>query len=252
MTKMDYTMVTALEKNDLISRGNEIVSEIYPEFMMHDEIANVWFHQLYEKFPEYQYWLWDKGKIVGIGNSIPLHWDDNLKNLPEEGWDWAIVKGFKDKEKNIKPNLLCALSITVNPEYQRKGVSSEMTKTMVQIGKKNNLDFLIIPVRPTLKKDYPLIEMDKYILWKRKDAKLFDPWLRVHKKLGGKIIKVCAKAMKISGTISDWEKWTGMKFPGDGEYIIKGALNPVKFIKGKGNYIEPNVWVKHNFRVKNL
>jgi hypothetical protein len=55
--------------------------------------------------------------------------------------------------------------------------------------------------------------------------------------------------MRISGKISDWEGWTGMKFPNSGEYIIPGALNPVNFDKEKdeGLYVEPNVWVVHWF-----
>ena len=249
---MKYKVVTTLARNDLIKKGDEIVAEIYPEFMMHDEIANEWFHQLYDNFPEFQYWLLDGEEIVGIGNSIPLFWNDKLENLPDKGWDWAIVKGFKDKEKNIKPNLLCALSITINPRYQGKGMSTEMIRSMVKIGKKSSLESLIIPVRPTLKKDHSQIEVEKYISWKREDGKLFDPWLRVHEKLGGEIIKVCSKAMTIKDSISDWESWTGLKFPEEGKYIIKGALSPVEFDlkKDVGIYIEPNVWVKHNFGVK--
>ena len=245
---MNYKLVTTNERPDLIRAGDNIVEAVYPEFMLHDAVANKWFFQLYNDFPKFQYWLLDGKEIVGIGNSIPLSWNDELENLPEEGWDWALEKGFKDKQKNLTPNLICALSITINPEYQGKGISKEMIKSMVQIGKKYKHESLIIPVRPTLKKDYPLIPMKKYILWKREDRQLFDPWLRVHEKLGGKIIKVCSKAMKISGTISDWENWTGMKFLESGKYNIPGALKPVEFDikKDKGIYIEPNVWMVHN------
>jgi hypothetical protein len=120
---------------------------------------------------------------------------------------------------------------------------------MVQIGREKKLETLIIPVRPTLKKDYPQTDIKQYITWKREDGQLFDPWLRVHEKLGGEIIEVCSKAMKISGTISNWENWTGMKFPEKGKYIIPGALKPVEFDikKNVGIYIEPNVWVEHKF-----
>jgi hypothetical protein len=53
--------------------------------------------------------------------------------------------------------------------------------------------------------------------------------------------------MRIPGTIADWEKWTGMHFPSSGEYIIPGALTPVKMdIEADlGLYIEPNVWMHH-------
>ncbi len=246
---MNYKFVTTNERRDLIKAGDNIVEAIYPEFMLHDAVANKWFFQLYEKFPEFQYWLLDGEEIVGIGNSIPICWNDELGNLPDEGWDWAIEKGFKDKEKNIKPNLLCALSITINPKYQGKGISTKMIRSMVQIGKKSKLESLIIPVRPTLKKDYPLTDIKQYITWNREDGQLFDPWLRVHEKLGGEIIKVCSKAMDIRGSVQDWKNWTGLDFPESGSYKIDGALKLVEIDleKDEGVYIEPNVWVEHKF-----
>ncbi len=53
--------------------------------------------------------------------------------------------------------------------------------------------------------------------------------------------------MHISGSISDWEKWTGLKFPGSGNYVIDKALVPVSIDieKNIGKYIEPNVWMIH-------
>ena len=244
---MNIKIVTALNRTDLIERGDKIVEAVYPEFMLHDAVANEYFFQLYSAFPEYQYWLLDGEEIVGIGNSIPIYWNDKLENLPDEGWDWALKKGFDDLKTGIEPNLLCALSITINPAFQGKGLSAKMVKSMVQIGKKNKLDSLIIPVRPTLKKDYPHIEIEDYITWKREDGQLFDPWLRVHKKLGGKIIKVCSKAMDIRGSVQNWKNWTGLDFPQSGNYKIEGALKPVDInLEGdEGIYIEPNVWVVH-------
>ncbi len=245
---MKMKLFTGKERRDLVSSGDNIVATVWPEFMLNDAVANEYFFQLYSDFPEFQYWLLDGEEIVGIGNSIPLYWNYELENLPDEGWDWALEKGFKDKQKNLKANLLCALSITINPKYQGKGISTEMIRSMVQIGKKHKLESLIIPVRPTLKKDYPLTDIKQYITWKREDGKLFDPWLRVHEKLGGEIIKVCSKAMDIRGSIQDWMNWTGLDFPQSGSYKIDGALKLVEINleKDEGVYIEPNVWMKHN------
>ncbi|MCD4819004.1 MAG: hypothetical protein K8S23_09970 [Candidatus Cloacimonetes bacterium] len=244
---MNYKLVTAKERIDLLEEADKISMEVWPEFMMHDEIANKYFSKLYKVFPEYQFWLINENNIIGIGNSIPLKFSDDLKNLPEKGWDWALSKGFEDNEKDVKPNLLCGLVITINPKYQGKGFSTKMIKSMVNVGKKYGLNSLLIPVRPTLKPNYPTLSMKKYIEKKRDDGLLFDPWLRVHQKFGGEIVKICHKAMKIKGTISDWEQWTGMDFEESGDFIIPGALDTVKidFEKDEGLYIEPNVWIHH-------
>jgi hypothetical protein len=53
--------------------------------------------------------------------------------------------------------------------------------------------------------------------------------------------------MSISGTVSDWEKWTGLLFPDSGDYIVDKALIPISVDKKNdiGTYIEPNVWIIH-------
>ena len=53
------------------------------------------------------------------------------------------------------------------------------------------LDALLAPVRPTLKERYPLTPTERYLSWRRDDGQLFDPWLRVHERLGAEILGVC-------------------------------------------------------------
>ena len=54
--------------------------------------------------------------------------------------------------------------------------------------------------------------------------------------------------MRITGTVSEWEKWTGQKFPESGTYTIYGALVPIDIDReaDRGVYIEPNVWMYHS------
>jgi len=79
--------------------------------------------------------------------------------------------------------------------------------------------------------------------WKRADNLSFDPWLRVHVRNGGEIIRVCQKSMQIEGTVHEWENWTNKKYTGDGNYIVIGASTPISIDTKKniGKYIEPNV-----------
>ena len=118
---------------------------------------------------------------------------------------------------------------------------------MAGIGKAKGFKSLIAPVRPNQKSSYPLIKIDDYITWKTEDGLPFDAWLRVHARIGGRIIKACHEAMIIRGSRADWESWTRMKFPQSGEYFIPGALNPIEMNveKDEGIYVEPNVWVVH-------
>ncbi len=256
MMKKEFKLYTSKERPDLVQAGDVIASSNWPEFMLHDSVADKYFMSLYDVFPEFQYWLVDevddKEIIIGIGNTITLFFDGELKDLPEKGWDWALEKGFLDKEKGIKPNFQCALSITMNPLYKGKGISSEMVIAMKELGERAGLQNLILPVRPSGKHKYPLISMENYLeKWIREeDGFSTDPWVRVHQKLGGKIIKSCNEAMLIEGTVSDWQEWTGFFFLESGKYIIPDALNVVEFDieKDLGSYIEPNVWMIHELR----
>ena len=104
---------------------------------------------------------------------------------------------------------------------------------------------LVAPVRPTWKDRYPLIPMERYITWRRDDGLPFDPWLRVHERLGATLVEVCDASMVIRGTAAEWEEWTGLVFPDDGDFLVPGGLVPVRFTDGHGVYVEPNVWMRH-------
>ena len=44
---------------------------------------------------------------------------------------------------------------------------------------------------------------------------------------------------------TEWAEWTGMAFPGDGEYVFPGCLATLVVEDGIGTHVEPNVWVLH-------
>jgi hypothetical protein len=109
-------------------------------------------------------------------------------------------------------------------------------------------DALIAPVRPSDKARYPLTPIERYITWTRDDGMFLDPWLRVHQRAGASIVRVAPESMMVSGTISDWETWTEMRFPESGDYVIPGGLVPVAIDTelDRGRYAEPNVWMLHS------
>ena len=53
--------------------------------------------------------------------------------------------------------------------------------------------------------------------------------------------------MTITGTVAEWEGWTGMLFPESGDYVVPGALELVTIDREAdlGTYVEPNVWMHH-------
>ena len=230
-----------------LNRQDEIVVPLWPEFMLHDPVANIYWNSLFKYFPEYQIFLMDNDEILGIANSIPFRWENDIDTLPDEGWDWVLQKGIEDYENHSVPNMLNGLQIAIKKDAQGKGLSALIVRELQRMAREHRFSYLTFPIRPSLKNLYPLIPMDDYITWKREDGMPFDPWLRVHTKCGGKIIKTCHRAMYIPGTIKAWETWTDLSFLQSGNYVVNGALCPViiDLDKDRGEYIEPNVWVVH-------
>jgi GNAT superfamily N-acetyltransferase len=226
-----------------------LTKEIWPAFMLHDQVANNLWHELLDRFAEYQFALYDtrNRRVAGMGNSFPLRWEEPLEHLPEDGWDWAFQEAVKNHKQGLAPNLHCAIQIILRRDYQGQGLSDSMVNAVRAVTSAQGLQALIIPLRPSEKHRYPLISLDDYITWTNEQGQPFDLWLRVHIRLGAKIIKVCHHSKTIRGTRAEWETWTGMKFPQSGEYFIPSALNPIEINieKDEGIYIEPNVWIVH-------
>ena len=184
--------------------------------MLHDRVADEHWSALFERFSDYQFGIFDTHtqRAAAMGNSVPLHWDGDLNNLPERGWDWAFEQAVHDHEQGLLPDIQCAIQIAIHPEYQRQGLSLQMIQTMQTIGESKGFHQLIAPIRPAQKSQYPLIDMDQYITWTTGEGLPFDSWIRVHTRAGGKIIKVCHQSMVIRGNRQEWESWTSLKFHG--------------------------------------
>ena len=69
----------------------------------------------------------------------------------------------------------------------------------------------------------------------------------MHVRLGGEFLAPAPRSMKITGTVAEWEEWTGVTMPESGEYLFRDALAPVVIERERdlGTYFEPNVWMIH-------
>ena len=249
MNASRFRIITPKDLPDYRDRAGDISDASWPEFMRHDPIANENWHELFDRFEDYQFAMLDteSNRMAAMGNSLPFHWDQPLEELPERGWDWVFLKAIEGHKNGVAPNIQSAIQIAIHPDYQGQGLSMKMVKAMGAIGRSKGFKHLVAPVRPNQKSIYPLISIDDYICWTNDEGLPFDAWLRVHARAGARIIKPCHEAMTIGGTRAQWERWTGLKFPQSGGYYIPGALNPMQMNveKDEGVYVEPNVWMVH-------
>ncbi len=118
---------------------------------------------------------------------------------------------------------------------------------MRQLAEERNWRHVLAPVRPTLKARYPLTPIDRFSSWTREDGAPLDPWLRTHWRLGAGVVASAPRSQTMTGTVEQWQRWTGMPFPDSGDYVIPDGLSTLRIDRDgdQGVYVEPNVWMRH-------
>jgi len=233
-------LVRYADRPDLRERRN-LATQVFPEFLGHTEVAELYWGRLYADFSAFQLALLDGGDPVAEAHALPIPWDGTTDGLPS-GWDAAFELGMTTE---LAPSALSMLAISVDPSRQGEGLGSRMLEESRAAARAAGLTAVLAPVRPTLKERYPLIPIERYIEWRRPDGSHFDPWIRIHERLGGEILAPAPESLVLEVPVTRWEEWTGMSFPEDGEYVVPQMLAPLVVREGIGRHAEPNVWLRH-------
>jgi hypothetical protein len=234
--------LTVAERPDLAERAWLETSDAMPEYNSHGDVANVYWPRLTEERPDFQFHVMDGDRLLARCRSIPIRWDGTPEDLPS--FDGALERGFDQEGANV----LCALLISVPRSVRGQGASSTALRSMLELARRHDLEALVAPVRPNWKDRYPLVPIERYADWRREDGLPFDPWLRIHERVGGRIVKPEPHSLRITGTLVEWEGWTGMAFPESGVYVFPGGLSTLEVDREAdvGRYWEPNIWMQHD------
>jgi GNAT superfamily N-acetyltransferase len=215
--------------------------------MLHDPVAADHWHRLASDFAGFQAVLLDAaGEIVAGCNSAPLAWDGTDGGLPD-GWEDQFLRSVHGADAGMPPDTLGAIQVTVRPDRQGARLSGLMVQAMRANARAHGFRAVIACVRPTEKERYPLTPIERYAAWTREDGLPFDPWIRVHVRLGGRIVRASPASVRYDAPLASWREWTGMVFPDSGPYLPAGAAAPVEVDvdADRGVYLDPNVWVVH-------
>jgi GNAT superfamily N-acetyltransferase len=238
-------MFTATERPDLweLAVSGRVFERVWPEYNLHGNDTPRYFGALFPRFADLQAIFVDKrsGRLVGRARTIPFRWDRTLVDLPL-GIDALGLRAISETEK---PTALSALAAEVDPDFQGLGLSELLLKTISVIARSAGLSPLVAPVRPSWKDRHPFVPIERYAGWQRADGLPFDPWIRVHHRLGGTVLRCEPRSMRIFAPVADWEAWTGTRFHQEGPHIFPGGLAPLTISRGMGEYFEPNVWMLH-------
>ena len=244
---MTLSVHTAADRPDLWERGIPS-ADVWPEYNLHGDVLNQWWGLLDQELADLQFVLHDDetDTVVAEGHTAAFAWDGEDASLPD-GIDRAIEVAFRDHRAGTPVDTLCALAAESPRDGRRRGLAVEILGAMRTLAERHGLRHLVAPVRPSWKERYPITPIEEYVAWRRDDGQLLDPWMRVHERLGARVSTPLAQSLLITGTVAEWESWTGLPLPADGDFVFPEGLAPLHVDRGadRCTYWEPNVWMVH-------
>jgi GNAT superfamily N-acetyltransferase len=249
-----FHIVTVADDSGMAERIQELSDRVWPKFVTQAGIPKNhtlrfdWFG-IYRRWPHLQFALLnpDDGALVGAGNALTLAYDGPAEDLPDEGWNWVMHQAVLDLEAGRTPTTGSALAVTLDPNYRGKQLSRVVLAAMKSALQETGVTRFFAPVRPTTKARYPITPMETFIQWKNADGLPLDPWMRVHVRMGAKVIKACNHSQPLADRVERWEKWLDLPLPSSGIYVAPGLLAPLHVDReaDEGVCFEPNVWMEH-------
>jgi hypothetical protein len=219
----------------------------FPAFIAADQVAAAYIGRVREWFAEFNIILLDEDESpVATGWGVPIRWSGELHDLPT-GYTDTTRRAVEDRQAGHVCDTFVICGGIVDRSRSRQGLTQQLVTALRDLPAAASLTRVIAPVRPTRKSSYPLTPIGTYAAWTRDDGSPLDPWLRTHVRLGGRIIAVAPHSQTMTGTVNQWQGWTGLRLPSTSHYVIPDGLAPLYVDRERdvGTYTEPNVWTQH-------
>jgi len=249
MTSERFTQASVAEQPELARRIEQLIESVWPAYFRRarpwPDDGRVDWSGVYHRWPHLQLALLDGDRLIAAANSVPLTWNSTAESLPSEGWDWAMRSALDSYEDSRPTHTLCGLAITIARDRQGEGLSRRMLRWMHATGQAHGMARLIVPVRPVHKARHPHTPMSEYATWVDSTGLPRDPWVRTHVRIGGRIVRPCDQAMRMTGTLQEWAEWLETSLPEAGSITHPQLLSPLQIADGSALYTEPNLWMIH-------
>lgn len=218
----------------------------FPAFITADAEARRYVDGVRRWFTDFNVMLVTDDQPVATGWGVPIRWNGEIEDLPT-GYTDTTRRAVELHESDGQADTFVICGGIVSRSLTRSGMAAQLVAALRDLPVAASLPRVIAPVRPTLKPTYPLTPIETFASWLRPDGLPLDPWLRTHVRVGGHILKTAPTSQTMTGTVEQWETWTGMPLPSTGEYVIPAGLSLLHIDREAdlGTYTEPNIWVQH-------
>lgn len=254
-TATENRWATLAERPDLAAKADSLDLASFPRFLSANHTSQDYlkmeslFTDSHVVFPD------QSGNEVKAGGfSAPIHLDGKL---PENGWEGALEQALANHKDGETPNAVVVLSAFVSEEARGEGMSGKILEAFKEHARKLGYDKLILPVRPSAKRDQPGVPMEEYINHTDPETGLHqDPWVRTHQRHGAEIVGVGKNSHVVltndlkPPSVEQWQEWTGLQFPEDGDYAIPEGNGLLHIKDGVGTYSEDCIWVAYDLDTK--
>lgn len=186
----------------------------------------------------------DGSGLVATIDAQGMDWDGDSSTLPAGGWT-ALVMRARDGFES-QPDWAFAVGASILPGQQSRGLAGRMLGELRDLALSLGYKGLVAPVRPTGRSRMPHLDIHEYRDVRLPDGRHIDPWVRVHEGVGGRIIGCCEDSAVFGGTRAQWEEWSGMRLPDDGDILVDGAQGWLELISGYGVLREDSLWLLHD------
>ncbi len=224
-----------------------LFAEGFPAWIVGDAAVTPLIPRVRDLFAPFDLTLVDHDEQPGAtGWGVPLAWDGDPDDLPDT-FAGMLGRALALHDTGGVPDTLAVGGAVVHPAHKGTDVAEALLRSLGDVATAHRLERVVAPVRPTRKDLYPLMPIELYAHWVRDDDLPWDPWLRLHVRMGATIQRVLPQAQTMTGTVDQWRGWTGMEFPATGDYVIPRGMSILHVDRDHdlGTYVEPNVWVRH-------
>jgi hypothetical protein len=108
--------VTTIDRSlDLEDKLSTLSKQAWPEFLRHADDYH--WGELLKRFASFQLLLFLGSDLLGVGHTVPLHWNQEKDNLPNS-IEAIILSAIKCRELKESSNILAAIAVMVSDDYR--------------------------------------------------------------------------------------------------------------------------------------
>jgi hypothetical protein len=131
--------------------------------------------------------------LVAHGITTRIRWSGESTDLPR-GWTGAVRQSYENSVLGDEsPNTLIGLFIFAETAFREHGWAAEVAEAMKELAREEGMHSLIIPLRLPTRYEWQNARLPyaEFALRKRDDGEFADHWLRMHTRLGARVIGTC-------------------------------------------------------------